>query len=280
MLVTDKVVVTFTVLVVIVNVAVVDPAGTVTHAGTVPASVDEAVNETTAPPVGAARLRVTVPITATPPVAAETLVVMAKRVAAAGVTVTAAVTVDPSVEAVMVAFVLATTVPAVTVKVAVRAPAATVTETGTLATAASLDERITTFPPTGALLERVTVPVVVPRLATLVAANVTLDTCGPRMLSVDLRLTPYTVAEITALVSLLTTLVVTVNIAVNAPAGIVMVDVTKALELDEASDTAVPPDGAGPEIINVPVVVAPPTTGDVDQVTITGIGARTVINVL
>jgi hypothetical protein len=179
-----------TVLVVMVKVAVVAPAATVTLAGTVPIVVDEEVNVTTAPPAGAAPVRVTVPVTATPPVAAETLVVRLEMEAPSGVTVTVAVPVDPLAEAVMVAFVLGTTEPAVTVNVAVRAPAATVTETGTLATAALLDERLTTLPPTGALVERVTVPVVVARLATDAAANVTLDTLGPRILSVDLSFAP------------------------------------------------------------------------------------------
>jgi hypothetical protein len=242
--------------------------------------VEDDANVTTAPPVGAARVRVTVPVTNTPPVAAETFVVMVEMAAAAGVTVTIAVPVDPLVDAVMVAFVLATTVPAVTVNVAVRAPAATVTETGTLATAALLDERFTTLPPTGALVERVTVPVVVVVLAIDAAAKVTLDTLGPRILRVDLSFAPYTVAEMTALVSLLTTFVVTVKVVVIAPAGIVTLDPTKALKLEDARETVVPPAGAGPEILRVPTVDVPPDTGDTDQVTDEGIGASTLTNAL
>ena len=76
----------------------------------------------------------------------------------------------------------------------------------------------------------------------------------------------------TALVSLLTTLVVTVKVAVMAPAGIVTLDATKALKLDDARATVVPPAGAGPEIEIVPVVDVPPTTGDTDQVTDDGVG--------
>jgi hypothetical protein len=181
---------TVTVRVVTVKVAVVDPAATVTLAGTVPIVVDEDVSVTTAPPVGAALVNVTVPVTVLPPVTAETLVVRVAKTAAGGVTVTVAVPLELLVEAVIVAFVLATTEPAVIVKVAVRAPAATVTETGTLATAALLDERLTTLPPTGALVERVTVPVVVVVLAIDAAAKVTLDTFGPRILSVDFSFAP------------------------------------------------------------------------------------------
>jgi len=179
-----------TVLVVIVKVADVAPAATVTLAGTVPAVVGDEARTITAPPVGAGDVNTTVPVTATPPVAAETFVVMVEMAAAGGVTVTVAVPVDPLVVAVMVAAVLASTEPAVTVKVAVRAPAATVTETGTLATAALLDDRLTTLPPTGALVDKVTVPVVVVVLAIDAAASVTLVTFGPKMLSVDLSFAP------------------------------------------------------------------------------------------
>ena len=87
-------------------------------------------------------------------------------------------------------------------------------------------------------------------------------------------------AEITALVSLLTTLVVTLNVVVIEPAGMVTVVGTRALKLDDANETVVPPVGAGPEMIKVPVVDVPPTTGEVDQVTCTGIGARTLTKAL
>ena len=63
------------------------------------------------------------------------------------------------------------------------------------------------------------------------------------------------------------------NVAVMAPAGMVTLDPTKALRLDDANETVVPPVGAGPEILRVPVVDVPPGTGDTDQVTDEGIGA-------
>ena len=80
--------------------------------------------------------------------------------------------------------------------------------------------------------------------------------------------------------SLLTTFVDTVNDAVIAPAGMVTLLPTKALKFDDANETVVPPVGAGPEMLRVPVVDVPPTTGEVDQVTCTGIGARTLTKAL
>ena len=179
-----------TVRVVIVKVADVAPAATVTLAGTVPMVVDEDARVTTAPPVGAALVNTTVPVTVLPPVTAATLVVRVDKTAAGGVTVMVAVPFELLVVAVIVALVLTATVPAVTENVAVRVPAATVTATGTLATAELLDARATTFPPTGALVDSVTVPVVVLVLAIDADASVTLVTFGPRIPSVDLSFAP------------------------------------------------------------------------------------------
>ena len=179
-----------TVRVVIVNVADVAPAATVTFVGTVPSVVDDDANATTAPPVGAGAVNTMVPVTARPPVTAETLVDKVNNSAGGGVTVSVAVPVDPFVVAVIVALVLAVTVPAVTGNVAVRAPAGTVTDTGTLAIVELLDVSVTTLPPTAALDESVTVPVVVVALVSDPVANVTLDTFGPKMLRVDLSFAP------------------------------------------------------------------------------------------
>src|SRR2546425_13319811 len=73
-------------LVLTVKVAVVPPAGTVTLAGTVAAPVLLLDSETTAPPLGAAALSVTVPVEALPPVTVDGLRVSEERVGARGVT--------------------------------------------------------------------------------------------------------------------------------------------------------------------------------------------------
>ena len=179
-----------TVRVVIVNVADVAPAGTVTDAGTVPMVVELDASVTIAPPVGAARVSVTVPVTATPPVAAGTFVVNVDSAAAGGVTVSVAVPVEPFVAAVIVTAVFAATVPAVIVKFAVFDPAGTVTLIGTDATPVFDELSVTTLPPTEALVESVTVPVVVAADPTFAFATVTDVTFGPRIDSVDLTLTP------------------------------------------------------------------------------------------
>ena len=179
-----------TVRVVIVNVTDVAPAGTVTLAGTVPSVVELDASVTTAPPVGAARLSVTVPVTLTPPVAAVTLVVRVEIAAAGGVTVSVAVPLEPFVDAVIVTAVFTATVPAVIVNVAVFAPAGTVTLTGTVATPVLDELSVTTLPPTGAFVDSVTVPVVVAVDATFALATVTDVTFGPRIDNVDLTLTP------------------------------------------------------------------------------------------
>ena len=78
-------------LVVIVKVAVLVPAGTVTEAGTL-ADVLLLESETETPPVAAAALKFTVPVTDVPPVMLVGLTATDKSTAvAAGVTVSAAV---------------------------------------------------------------------------------------------------------------------------------------------------------------------------------------------
>ena len=73
------------------KVAVVAPATTVTEAGTWAAAVFELVSATTAPPVGAGPLRVTVPVEDTPPSTVVGLRLTLLSVASGAVTVRLAV---------------------------------------------------------------------------------------------------------------------------------------------------------------------------------------------
>src|SRR5205814_3648006 len=77
---------TVTVLVAIVNLALVAPAATVTDVGTVAALRLLLVNATTAPPAGAAALSVTVPVLFAPPVSVAGFSVIE---ASAGLTISA-----------------------------------------------------------------------------------------------------------------------------------------------------------------------------------------------
>jgi hypothetical protein len=143
-------------LVVIVNVAVVAFAATVTVAGTCAAAVLLLDRVTAAPPAGADPVRVTVPVEVVPPVTEVGLRVTV--LSAAAVTVRAAVFVTPRFPEIVTEALLATGL-VVMVNVAVVAFAATVTLAGTCAAAVLLLDRVTTAPPAGAGPFSVTVPV-------------------------------------------------------------------------------------------------------------------------
>src|SRR5437868_4806944 len=119
-----------TALVVTAKLALVAPAATVTEAGTVAALRLLLASVTTAPPAGAALPSVTLPVLPTPSVHAALLI--AAR-AAGGFTVSVAILAAPLYVAVMVTSVAAVTAFVVTAKLALVAPAATVTEAGTVA---------------------------------------------------------------------------------------------------------------------------------------------------
>jgi hypothetical protein len=85
-----------TALVLTVNVALLAPAATVTVTGTVAAAVLPLIRETTAPPVGAGPLSVTVPVEGDPPVTLVGFSVSEERVRAGGSTVSEAVLVAPA----------------------------------------------------------------------------------------------------------------------------------------------------------------------------------------
>ena len=84
-----------TALVLTVNVALLAPAATVTVAGTVAVDVLLLERETTAPPVGAGPLSVTVPVEGDPPITLIGLSAIEESVAEPGVTVSEVVLVPP-----------------------------------------------------------------------------------------------------------------------------------------------------------------------------------------
>ncbi len=144
-------------VVVIVNVAVVAPAATVTLAGNVAADVLLPDSVTRAPPEGAAPFKVTVPVEDAPPSGLLGLSETEEGVAA--LTVKVAVLVVPLSTAEIVTEVLAGTGVVVIVNVAVVAPAATVTLAGNVAADVLLLDSVTRAPPEGAAPFKVTVPV-------------------------------------------------------------------------------------------------------------------------
>lgn len=140
--------------VVTAKVVDVEPAGTVTEAGTVTVDKFE-VRVTTAPPAGAGPVKVTVPVEFAPPatLVGDTLIV--DSFAAATIRVLVFV-VDPNVaEMVTVSFDACALV--AILNVAVVLPAGTVTEAGSV-TSEALELSAMTAPPEGATPVSVTVP--------------------------------------------------------------------------------------------------------------------------
>jgi hypothetical protein len=147
--------------VVAANVALVAPGATETLPGTTATPVLLLVSVTTAPPVGAPAVSVTVPCDVVPPVTLVGLRVTPCRLAAggSGVTVSVVVLLMPLYEAVSVTGALPVTAAVATANDALVAPAATVTLAGTVAAPVLLLVSATTAPPDGAAAVNVTVPV-------------------------------------------------------------------------------------------------------------------------
>jgi len=143
---------------VIVKLALVVPAAMVRLLGTCATDVLLLCKVTTAPPLGAAAVNVTVPVELAPPTTVVGVLVIEDRETFTALMLRVAVLLIPSV-AVMVAEVLLTTVKVLTPNVVEVLPAGTVTEAGTVAAPVLLLCRETLAPPVGAGPVRVTVPV-------------------------------------------------------------------------------------------------------------------------
>jgi hypothetical protein len=173
----------------------------------------------TYPPTGAGPFKSSVPVVELPP---TTLVGAKLKSCTPGAwTVTGAIRVTPLNTADTVTVVLVCTGVVVRVKVAVVAPAATVTVAGTVP-AAALDESVTVYPPAGAALERVTVPVEEVPPITDVGAKVIAVSTGAVIANFALADEPYAEAVIVDVVFAETGVVVAVNVPVLDPAAIVM----------------------------------------------------------
>src|SRR5882672_12812841 len=147
----------------------------------------------------------------------------------------------------------------VTLKVALVAPAATVTLAGTVA-AGLLLESVTCAPPAGAGPFSVTVPVEEPPPVTLAGLTVSDETAGGSTVSVAVRVAPPEDAERVTGVDAATAPVVTLNVALVAPAATVTLAGTVAAGLLLESVTCAPPADAGPFSVTVPVEEPPPVT--------------------
>ena len=233
--------------VVAVNPIVSWPAATVTDLGTTTAALLED-SVTTNPVEAALPVRLTVPADETPPVTVEGVTLT--RASTAGVTVRVAVAVTLFSDAVTVAVLDADTPEVVTVNVPESAPAAMMTEAGTVATVPEID-RATVVPPAPAAPVRVTVPVELEPPPTEAGFRVTeTRVAGVRVSGAVFD--PVVPAVILTTVVEFTPLVVTVNVAVVAPEAMSTVAGTTALTLSEKRGVAKPPVGAVAESVTVP----------------------------
>jgi hypothetical protein len=150
------------------------------------------VSVTTAPPVGAAAVNVTVPSELVPPVTLVGFKETEEIVTgiATGLTVKGALALLVPKVAVMVTGVTVVTAVVVTENVAVACPAATVTLAGTAATGVLLLPSVTTNPPFGATPVSVTVPVDPVPPVTVVGLNETVEIAAGFTVKVALPLLP------------------------------------------------------------------------------------------
>jgi hypothetical protein len=249
-----------------VNEAVSAPAGTVTLPGTVAIDVSSLDSVTTIPPAVAGAVRLTVPVADEPPVTESGLMNRLLSVGLFVFTVSVAVRDTPPALAVMTDPLVLVVVPAVIVNVALVAPAGTVTLAGTVAAVVFPLVSETTTPPAGAAALKVTVPVLVSPSRTVLGFRVRLAGVGVAAapvvtVSTADRDTPPPVPVIVAELFWLTAPVVTVNVALVAPAPTLTLAGTPATdELLLDSATVWPPEGAAALSVTRPVEDDPPTT--------------------
>lgn len=139
-------------------------------------------------------------------------------------------------------------------------PAAIVTFVGTVAAAVLFEVNVTTAPPVGAAAASVAVPVLGVPPTTDVGLSDKVRAGAAVIVNDAVLLDDPRVAVIVEVVVALTAVVLTVNVAVVAPAGTVTGELTVALVLLDWTVTWNPPVGAAPLSVIVPVDEFPPTT--------------------
>jgi len=172
--------------------------------------------------------------------------------------------VTPAYNAEMVTDVEVVTLLVLTVNVALLAPETTVTLAGTVAAAVLLLEREMAAPPLGAGPLRVTVPIEGDPPVTLAGLSAIVESVAEPVgvtVSEAVLVAPAYDAEIVTGVDAVTALVLTVNVALLAPAAtITLAGTVAAAVLSLERETAAPPLGAGPLRVTVPVDGDPPVT--------------------
>jgi hypothetical protein len=266
-----------------VKFAVVAPAATVADAGTVSAALLSEI-ATAVPPAGADCDMVTVQVEVLPESTVVGVHCSAVKliVVVDGVIVTEAVAELPFRVAVTVTAWLVVTVPAVAVKFAVVAPAATVADAGTVS-AALLSEIVTAVPPAGAACDMVTVHVELAPEAILAGVHASDDTvtagAGAVTVTEAVLEVPFRVAVTVTAWLVVTVPAVAVKLAVVAPdATVAEAGTVNAALLSEIA-TAVPPAGAACDMVTVQVELAPEAMlagVHASDDTVTGVGAVTV----
>jgi hypothetical protein len=177
-----------------------------------------------------------------------------KLVNMSGPTVSFVILLVPLALAVTVATVVVVTGWVVTLKLAVLAPSATVTDGGT-ETSVELLARVTARPPAGAAAVKVTVPVTAPCPPTTeeLPRVTVLTVIGTTVTFADFVTVPY-VPETVTVLEVVTPVVATENVAVVEPAATVTdVGTRTRVVFTDFSAMVMPPSGAGPVSRTVPV---------------------------
>jgi hypothetical protein len=140
-------------------------------------------------------------------------------------------------------------------------PEGTVTELGTLASVL-LELMAIVVPALGAALEIVTVPWEATPPLTVLGFTTSVSNLGALgvIVSVAVLVTVAKADEIVAVTLALPSVVLIVKVAVDCPAGTVTLAGTVACALLDESETIIPPEGALPERVTVPVALVPPST--------------------